>query len=173
MLGSLLCPHGSSSVLLDPYGSTISETTSEAWSVEVLPSDSGTNIPLVVVAAPPSPRMRFIRVYGSLAQTAVGCGGGGGWDTASARSAFQARERKGGGGKKKRKKTVCVQLSWCFLCTCLSFSVDVRCAGGRQLRVPSEGPPGVFAPVVEQRVGGGWRWGGRRGSSCLQSVLSH
>lgn len=44
MLGSLLCPHGSSSVLLDPYGSTISETTSEAWSVEVLPSDSGTNI---------------------------------------------------------------------------------------------------------------------------------
>ncbi|XP_075895226.1 GTPase-activating protein and VPS9 domain-containing protein 1 isoform X6 [Nelusetta ayraudi] len=40
MLGSLLCPHGSSSVLLDPYGSTISETTSEAWSVEVLPSDS-------------------------------------------------------------------------------------------------------------------------------------
>uniref|UniRef100_A0A671RSF9 GTPase-activating protein and VPS9 domain-containing protein 1 n=1 Tax=Sinocyclocheilus anshuiensis TaxID=1608454 RepID=A0A671RSF9_9TELE len=27
-------------VLLDPYGSTISETASEAWSVEVLPSDS-------------------------------------------------------------------------------------------------------------------------------------
>ncbi|XP_023834531.1 GTPase-activating protein and VPS9 domain-containing protein 1 isoform X2 [Salvelinus sp. IW2-2015] len=40
MLGSLLCLPGSSSVLLDPYGSTISETTSEAWSVEVLPSDS-------------------------------------------------------------------------------------------------------------------------------------
>uniref|UniRef100_A0A8C1WAI8 GTPase-activating protein and VPS9 domain-containing protein 1 n=1 Tax=Cyprinus carpio TaxID=7962 RepID=A0A8C1WAI8_CYPCA len=36
-LGSLLCLP----VLLDPYGSTISETTSEAWSVEVLPSDSG------------------------------------------------------------------------------------------------------------------------------------
>ncbi|XP_051950402.1 GTPase-activating protein and VPS9 domain-containing protein 1 isoform X6 [Xyrauchen texanus] len=35
-LGSLLCLP----VLLDPYGSTISETTSEAWSVEVLPSDS-------------------------------------------------------------------------------------------------------------------------------------
>lgn len=47
MLGSLLCPHGSSSVLLDPYGSTISETTSEAWSVEVLPSDSGTDIRLL------------------------------------------------------------------------------------------------------------------------------
>ncbi|KAG7281312.1 hypothetical protein CRUP_030995 [Coryphaenoides rupestris] len=31
---------GSGSVLLDPYGSTISETTSEPWSVEVLPSDS-------------------------------------------------------------------------------------------------------------------------------------
>uniref|UniRef100_A0A8C2IWA3 GTPase activating protein and VPS9 domains 1 n=1 Tax=Cyprinus carpio TaxID=7962 RepID=A0A8C2IWA3_CYPCA len=36
-LGSMLCLP----VLLDPYGSTISETTSEAWSVEVLPSDSG------------------------------------------------------------------------------------------------------------------------------------
>lgn len=42
MLGSLLCLPGSGSVLLDPCtGSTISETTSEAWSVEVLPSDSG------------------------------------------------------------------------------------------------------------------------------------
>ncbi|KAL2092669.1 hypothetical protein ACEWY4_012467 [Coilia grayii] len=40
MLGSLLCLPGSGPVLLDPYGSTISETTSEAWSVEVLPSDS-------------------------------------------------------------------------------------------------------------------------------------
>uniref|UniRef100_A0A8C5QI09 GTPase-activating protein and VPS9 domain-containing protein 1 n=1 Tax=Leptobrachium leishanense TaxID=445787 RepID=A0A8C5QI09_9ANUR len=41
MLGSLLCLPGSSSLLLDPCtGSTISETTSEAWSVEVLPSDS-------------------------------------------------------------------------------------------------------------------------------------
>ncbi|KAG8447834.1 hypothetical protein GDO86_015080 [Hymenochirus boettgeri] len=40
MLGSLLCLPGSGS-LLDPCtGSTISETTSEAWSVEVLPSDS-------------------------------------------------------------------------------------------------------------------------------------
>ncbi|ROL49136.1 GTPase-activating protein and VPS9 domain-containing protein 1 [Anabarilius grahami] len=35
-LGGMLCLP----VLLDPYGSTISETTSEAWSVEVLPSDS-------------------------------------------------------------------------------------------------------------------------------------
>uniref|UniRef100_H3D9U9 GTPase-activating protein and VPS9 domain-containing protein 1 n=1 Tax=Tetraodon nigroviridis TaxID=99883 RepID=H3D9U9_TETNG len=41
MLGTLLCV-GPGSVLLDPYGSTISETTSEAWSVEVLPSDSET-----------------------------------------------------------------------------------------------------------------------------------
>ena len=42
MLGSLLCLPGSGSVLLDHCtGSTISETTSEAWSVEVLPSDSG------------------------------------------------------------------------------------------------------------------------------------
>ncbi|XP_040178931.1 GTPase-activating protein and VPS9 domain-containing protein 1 isoform X2 [Rana temporaria] len=41
MLGSLLCLPGSGSLLLDPCtGSTISETTSEAWSVEVLPSDS-------------------------------------------------------------------------------------------------------------------------------------
>ncbi|KAJ8413802.1 hypothetical protein AAFF_G00064000 [Aldrovandia affinis] len=40
MLGSLLCLPGSGPLLLDPYGSTISETTSEAWSVEVLPSDS-------------------------------------------------------------------------------------------------------------------------------------
>uniref|UniRef100_UPI00398ECD5E GTPase-activating protein and VPS9 domain-containing protein 1 isoform X7 n=1 Tax=Pristiophorus japonicus TaxID=55135 RepID=UPI00398ECD5E len=41
MLSSLLGLPGSSSVLLDPCtGSTISETTSEAWSVEVLPSDS-------------------------------------------------------------------------------------------------------------------------------------
>ncbi|XP_061459725.1 GTPase-activating protein and VPS9 domain-containing protein 1 isoform X6 [Rhineura floridana] len=41
MLGSLLCLPGSGSVLFDPCtGSTISETTSEAWSVEVLPSDS-------------------------------------------------------------------------------------------------------------------------------------
>ncbi|XP_026568323.1 GTPase-activating protein and VPS9 domain-containing protein 1 isoform X3 [Pseudonaja textilis] len=41
VLGNLLCLPGSSSVLFDPCtGSTISETTSEAWSVEVLPSDS-------------------------------------------------------------------------------------------------------------------------------------
>ncbi|XP_053551606.1 GTPase-activating protein and VPS9 domain-containing protein 1 isoform X3 [Bombina bombina] len=41
MLGSLLCLPGSGPLLLDPCtGSTISETTSEAWSVEVLPSDS-------------------------------------------------------------------------------------------------------------------------------------
>ncbi|OCT67171.1 GTPase-activating protein and VPS9 domain-containing protein 1-like isoform X11 [Xenopus laevis] len=41
MLGSLLCLPGSGSLLLDPCtGSTISETTSEAWSIEVLPSDS-------------------------------------------------------------------------------------------------------------------------------------
>lgn len=47
MLGSLLCLPGSGSVLLDPCtGSTISETTSEAWSVEVLPSDSGQNASL-------------------------------------------------------------------------------------------------------------------------------
>uniref|UniRef100_A0AAQ5ZFH7 GTPase-activating protein and VPS9 domain-containing protein 1 n=1 Tax=Amphiprion ocellaris TaxID=80972 RepID=A0AAQ5ZFH7_AMPOC len=44
MLGSLLCLPGSGSVLLDPYGSTISETTSEAWSVEVLPSDSAPDL---------------------------------------------------------------------------------------------------------------------------------
>uniref|UniRef100_A0AAY5EHA1 Ras-GAP domain-containing protein n=1 Tax=Electrophorus electricus TaxID=8005 RepID=A0AAY5EHA1_ELEEL len=42
MLGNLLCLPGPGCVLLDPYGSTISETTSEAWSVEVLPSDSET-----------------------------------------------------------------------------------------------------------------------------------
>lgn len=40
MLGSLLCFAGPGPVLLEPCGSTISETTSEAWSVEVLPSDS-------------------------------------------------------------------------------------------------------------------------------------
>ncbi|XP_064420385.1 GTPase-activating protein and VPS9 domain-containing protein 1 isoform X2 [Latimeria chalumnae] len=41
MLGSLLCLPGTGPILLDPCtGSTISETTSEAWSVEVLPSDS-------------------------------------------------------------------------------------------------------------------------------------
>uniref|UniRef100_A0AAX7SVW9 GTPase-activating protein and VPS9 domain-containing protein 1 n=1 Tax=Astatotilapia calliptera TaxID=8154 RepID=A0AAX7SVW9_ASTCA len=44
MLGSLLCLPGTGSVLLDPYGSTISETTSEAWSVEVLPSDSAADL---------------------------------------------------------------------------------------------------------------------------------
>ncbi|XP_056447699.1 GTPase-activating protein and VPS9 domain-containing protein 1 isoform X3 [Gadus chalcogrammus] len=44
MLGSLLCLPGSGSVLLDPYGSTISETTSEPWSVEVLPSDSAADL---------------------------------------------------------------------------------------------------------------------------------
>lgn len=58
--------------------------------------------------------------------------------------------------KKNEKKENGVRASVIvFLCTCLSFSVDVCCAGRRQLRVPSEGPPGVFAPVVEQRVGGG------------------
>ncbi|KAK3539490.1 hypothetical protein QTP70_009047 [Hemibagrus guttatus] len=41
MLGSLLCFPAPGPVLLDPCGSTMSETTSEAWSVEVLPSDSG------------------------------------------------------------------------------------------------------------------------------------
>lgn len=41
MLGSLLCFTAPGPVLLDPCGSTMSETTSEAWSVEVLPSDSG------------------------------------------------------------------------------------------------------------------------------------
>ncbi|ETE59914.1 GTPase-activating protein and VPS9 domain-containing protein 1, partial [Ophiophagus hannah] len=46
VLGSLLCLPGSGSVLFDPCtGSTISETTSEAWSVEVLPSDSGEESP--------------------------------------------------------------------------------------------------------------------------------
>ncbi|XP_060787714.1 GTPase-activating protein and VPS9 domain-containing protein 1 isoform X4 [Neoarius graeffei] len=40
MLGSLLCFPAPGPVLLDPCGST--ETTSEAWSVEVLPSDSET-----------------------------------------------------------------------------------------------------------------------------------
>ncbi|XP_068104285.1 GTPase-activating protein and VPS9 domain-containing protein 1 isoform X3 [Hyperolius riggenbachi] len=45
MLGSLLCLPGSGSLLLDPCtGSTISETTSEAWSVEVLPSDSAPDL---------------------------------------------------------------------------------------------------------------------------------
>nr|XP_020656603.1 GTPase-activating protein and VPS9 domain-containing protein 1 isoform X8 [Pogona vitticeps] len=45
MLGSLLCLPGSGSVLFDPCtGSTISETTSEAWSVEVLPSDSAPDL---------------------------------------------------------------------------------------------------------------------------------
>ncbi|KAF5898651.1 GTPase-activating protein and VPS9 domain-containing protein 1 isoform X3, partial [Clarias magur] len=42
MLGSLLCFAAPGPVLLDPCGSTMSETTSEAWSVEVLPSDSET-----------------------------------------------------------------------------------------------------------------------------------
>ncbi|XP_076859082.1 GTPase-activating protein and VPS9 domain-containing protein 1 isoform X1 [Brachyhypopomus gauderio] len=42
LLGTLLCLPGTGCVLLDPYGSTLSETTSEAWSVEVLPSDSET-----------------------------------------------------------------------------------------------------------------------------------
>ncbi|XP_058245746.1 GTPase-activating protein and VPS9 domain-containing protein 1 isoform X2 [Hemibagrus wyckioides] len=42
MLGSLLCFPAPGPVLLDPCGSTMSETTSEAWSVEVLPSDSET-----------------------------------------------------------------------------------------------------------------------------------
>ncbi|XP_018085072.1 GTPase-activating protein and VPS9 domain-containing protein 1-like isoform X10 [Xenopus laevis] len=45
MLGSLLCLPGSGSLLLDPCtGSTISETTSEAWSIEVLPSDSAPDL---------------------------------------------------------------------------------------------------------------------------------
>ncbi|KAM8934868.1 GTPase-activating protein and VPS9 domain-containing protein 1 isoform 3-T3 [Pelodytes ibericus] len=45
MLGSLLCLPGSGSLLFDPCtGSTISETTSEAWSVEVLPSDSAPDL---------------------------------------------------------------------------------------------------------------------------------
>ncbi|XP_060737427.1 GTPase-activating protein and VPS9 domain-containing protein 1 isoform X5 [Tachysurus vachellii] len=42
MLGSLLCFPAPGPILLDPCGSTMSETTSEAWSVEVLPSDSET-----------------------------------------------------------------------------------------------------------------------------------
>ncbi|XP_062855278.1 GTPase-activating protein and VPS9 domain-containing protein 1 [Trichomycterus rosablanca] len=42
MLGSLMCFSAHGPVLLEPCGSTISETTSEAWSVEVLPSDSET-----------------------------------------------------------------------------------------------------------------------------------
>ncbi|KAM9474733.1 GTPase-activating protein and VPS9 domain-containing protein 1 isoform 2-T2 [Clarias gariepinus] len=42
MLGSLLCFAAPGPILLDPCGSTMSETTSEAWSVEVLPSDSET-----------------------------------------------------------------------------------------------------------------------------------
>lgn len=67
-----------------------------------------------------------------------------------------------------------MQLSWCFLRTCLSFSVDVRRGGGRQLRVPSEGPPGVFAPVVEQRAGGqgrGWGFGGSGGGAAVSGPL--
>lgn len=60
MLGSLLCLPGSGSVLLDPYGSTISETTSEAWSVEVLPSDSGGLTVQLLDLSPLQKRTQFI-----------------------------------------------------------------------------------------------------------------
>lgn len=63
------------------------------------------------------------------------------------------------GGEKGRKKKNREERKPCA-CTCHRVSPHVpvfqrRCvavAGGRQLRVPSEGPPGALAPVVEQRV---------------------
>lgn len=151
MLGSLLCPHGSSSVLLDPYGSTISETTSEAWSVEVLPSDSGTNFL-------PFPRLLHclhlgcaLRVCWLGTYCGLGMGVVGVDRTLHLLMLHSKPRKKGDGGWRDRVRTSVIV----FLCTCLSFSVDLCCAGRRQLRVPLEGPPGVFAPVVEQCVGGG------------------
>lgn len=59
------------------------------------------------------------------------------------------------------------------MCVCICHHICVHlpvfqgrsaCASKRQLRVSLEGPPGVFAPVVEQ-------WGGKhKDSSCPQSV---
>lgn len=71
MLGSLLCLPGSGSVLLDPYGSTISETTSEAWSVEVLPSDSGedfqvSSVVFLLLLLSSSPFERQVCLHGDL-----------------------------------------------------------------------------------------------------------
>lgn len=175
MLGSLLCPHGSSSVLLDPYGSTISETTSEAWSVEVLPSDSGTNIRLLprFVAAPPSPRMRFIRVYGSLAQTAVGCGGGGDGTPHLLVAHSKPGKERGEEEKRKRKEENGVRAA------VMVFSLHVPvfqrgCALCR--RKTAQGSLGGTTRCVCTCGGaacGRGLAGGRRGSSCLQSVLSH
>lgn len=70
----------------------------------------------------------------------------------SERKRVKKRERD------RRKESVCVCVCAAvivFLRTCLSLSVDVCGVDRRQLRVPSEGPPGAFAPVVERHVGGG------------------
>lgn len=113
MLGSLLCLPGSGSVLLDPYGSTISETTSEAWSVEVLPSDSGRDpgsffsfllFALVIVLIRPLPLLD--------ACIFMFVGYSGGWDT---RCGFTAIHTK----------NVCASVI-IFVCTSLSFMADLR-----------------------------------------------
>lgn len=128
MLGSLLCLPGSSSVLLDPYGSTISETTSEAWSVEVLPSDSGR----------PSDSsfsfcyclyLRCVFAWIFMVDTVgVGTPGVVGWHSIPKMCACICHH-------------ICAHLP--------VFQGRSACARERQIRVSLEGPPGVFAPVVE------------------------
>lgn len=168
MLGSLLCLPGSGSVLLDPYGSTISETTSEAWSVEVLPSDSGREPgsfcrcqhPLtVILLSLLSSVLHFISMTVSnvclhahvcihaylclLDIVGVGTPGVFAWHSIPKMCACICHH-------------ICAHLP--------VFQGRSACASKRQLRVSLEGPPGVFAPAVEQ-------WGGKRkDSSCPQSV---
>ncbi len=170
MLGSLLCLPGSGSVLLDPYGSTISETTSEAWSVEVLPSDSGREPgsfcrcqhPLtVILLLLLSSFLHFISMtVSNVCLRAHVC------VYAHIYVFFFNIVGAGTPGVVARhsipKMCVCI----CHhICAHLPvFQGRSACASKRQLRVSLEGPPGVFAPAVEQ-------WGGEhKDSSCPQSV---
>lgn len=114
MLGSLLCPHGSGSVLLDPYGSTISETTSEAWSVEVLPSDSGTNLWLLLAFAVVFMSDALAYIFTSVwHKWGVGTPGV---------PALHSKTRKKEKEREKKRVHASVII---FLCMCLSFSVNL------------------------------------------------
>lgn len=170
MLGSLLCLPGTGSVLLDPYGSTISETTSEAWSVEVLPSDSGGGKPGFILLF----QCPFVFTLILIGYCLIGlrCAFAFTCVLIYACSIFMFLPYSEEGWGEGTPGVVALH-SYQKMCTCICHHICMHLlvfqgrsasASKRQLRVSLEGPPGVFAPVVEQ-------WGGKRkDSSCPQSA---
>lgn len=174
MLGSLLCLPGSGSVLLDPYGSTISETTSEAWSVEVLPSDSGgkldsfsrCNILLLQTACSQSVVSVIVLIHALHlhdSHKCVCCVHMCGCMRLDVCCVWLGLETPGVAALHSIPK-MCAYICHHVYVHLPVFHGRSERASKRQLRVSSERPPGVCAPAVKQ-------WGGKRkDSSCPQSV---